>query len=222
VKLYVSPAHFGLFFTPTPKYFPLMWIGFAAASGMLIDVPIITQRLVRSIKEGKPISLEMMLTLDAGNHHNHPTGIVEEYLADWWTVDVPPKYTDILNIHNLPECLQLHRKQKSMQRMNPGTERHTGTTSRTHIGTDLTIREIFLSYRQAAVQSLHHLRQLGLQIQAKEVGLENQCRLTMRRASAFNQLFEAAVVKETSHMYISTAFSTSGTGTSPADCPANV
>jgi hypothetical protein len=49
-----------------------------------------------------------MLTLDAGNHHNHPTGIVEEYLADWWTADVPPKYTDILNIHNLPECLQLH------------------------------------------------------------------------------------------------------------------
>ena len=94
----------------------------------------------------------MMLTLDARNHPNHPTGIVEEYQADWWTADVPPKYTDMLNIHNLPECLQLHRKQKlAMQRMNPSTEQHTSTTSHTHTSTDPTIHEICLSYHWAAV-----------------------------------------------------------------------
>jgi hypothetical protein len=185
--------------------FSLLWIGFAAASGKVIDVPIVTQKLLQQQGNQRAHTLEMMFTLDAGNHPNHPTGTMKEYQADWWTKDVPPHTSDILNMNNLPACLEFHRAQcNAYDGTEPGIHDGTSGTEDTNIANtnngsiDSTISSVCLSYRRVAVQAQRDLRQLRIEIQAKEAKLENARRLTMRRASAFHRLFEAAIRKETS------------------------
>jgi hypothetical protein len=184
-----------------PKYFALIWIGFAAASGKLIDVPIIIQQLVKTQQRDGLITFETMLTLDAGNHPNYRTGTVRQYQADWWTKGEPPQTTVILSLANVAECLEFHRKERALSKVADntysGTQPHSGTHA-SMSGTDTSVKDLCVSYRKAAVHALHDLRHLRLQIKDKEVALENKRLLTMRRASAFNQLFEVAVVKDAS------------------------
>lgn len=54
-----------------------------------------------------------------------------------------------------------------------------------------------IMYRNAAMDALHSLKALRLQLHAKETIFENQHLLSMRRASGFNTLFEHVVIKET-------------------------
>ena len=61
----------------------------------------------------------MLAGLAAGNHPSHPTGMVSEYLLDWWKRSGPPMTMEILwkeNQAQLPECLEFHR---AVHRSNP-------------------------------------------------------------------------------------------------------
>ena len=136
--------------------------------------------------------------MDAGNHPGHPTGTVEHYEADWWTKDQAPTRAEIISFDLLPSCLSTHRRLRNERPVSSGNS--TGTNTAVQMG-PVPIIELSchscMRYRGVAMDALHEMHNLRTQIQQRENSSEENRLLIMRRASGFNQLFEAAVIKDT-------------------------
>jgi hypothetical protein len=115
--------------------FSLYWVSLASATGLLIDIPIVTRNLARNLYElDIAFHLPLLLTLDAGNHPSHPAGTVEKYEADWWTSDEAPQIGDHLNFESLPSCLSFHSEvlKERLDSVTSGIGTGTGTGTGTN------------------------------------------------------------------------------------------
>ena len=95
------------------------------AVGIIINILMILQMCCHYLVQEHPdpnsdgLDTHMLAGLAAGNHPSHPTGMVSEYLLDWWKRSGPPTTMEILwkeNQAQLPECLEFHR---AIHRSNP-------------------------------------------------------------------------------------------------------
>jgi hypothetical protein len=167
------------------------------ASGKLIDIPIITRHLARFLlMEEAIIDFPTMLNLDAGNHPSHPTGTVPEYKWDWWTRDKSPSDDQLLGgLHSLSECLSFHRTVNTSKfKPAAATTSNCPMAPMPHVNLPCTRCQ---HYRGMAMDALEEIKKLRVQVQHQEVTSENRRRLSMRRASGCNQLYEAVLFKET-------------------------
>jgi hypothetical protein len=189
--------------------FSLYWVGLASATGQLIDIPIVTRNFARNIYEpDSTFDLDLLLTLDAGNHPSHPAGTVEKYEADWWTRDEAPIIGDHINFENLPSCLSFHhevlkdRPEPVTSGIGIGIGIGTGTAGRTNrqlapwpvIALDCSRCK---EYRDAAMDSMYMLHHFCSKVNQQTVTSQEQRLQKMRRSSGFNKLFDAALMKET-------------------------
>ena len=168
-----------------------MWIGISAAAGEQVDIPIITWYLASHVWQGDSEccidDMDLLVSLDAGNHPSHPTGTVKAYHASWWSGKVPPDSMQTMNNGIIEECLRYHQTQcdsilKTCQQVAPPNA-------------VLPCCPCTL-YRGVALDALHDLHTVHNTMQGREAAFDNQCWLTARRASAFYSLYETALLKE--------------------------
>ena len=103
-----------------------MWISISAAAGKPMDIPIITQHLTSQVQQGlaglSTKGLDLLLSLDTGNHPSHPTSTVDEYLATWWCGKKAPDSSQIVNSDAMEECLRHHKTQRKSARQAPACQ----------------------------------------------------------------------------------------------------
>jgi hypothetical protein len=188
---------------PPSQSFSLYWVGLAAATGLLIDIPVVTRSIARAmLYPDTGLDLDMMLILDAGNHPSHRTGTVQHYEADWWTKDEAPRIGDYLNFNRLASCLSFHAQvcNESIKSFSTGTGTDKPVAGHERMAPEPIIHlscNRCMRYRGVAIDALQNIHSLRAQIQQQEATLEQQRLLIMRRASGFNKLYEAAVIKDT-------------------------
>jgi hypothetical protein len=190
------------------KEISLIHIGIAAALGQYVTVPYITNFLTSSYTKSNldnplPFScpLKTLLMLDAHNHPRYPTGLVENYMLDWWAASVIKPSPELLSHETLDKCLLVHHKQR---------EAEMASARSAEVAMDMAPQASILErlgqlptckccnlYRNLAVGTGEDVQHLYRELKRLDQEVANQTASTKRRASAFNRLFEAAVLKET-------------------------
>ncbi|KAH9952474.1 hypothetical protein BGW80DRAFT_1469795, partial [Lactifluus volemus] len=139
--------------------------------------------------------------LDAHNHPRYPTGLVENYMLDWWAASVIKPSPELLSHETLDKCLLVHHKQR---------EAEMASARSAEVAMDMAPQASILErlgqlptckccnlYRNLAVGTGEDVQHLYRELKRLDQEVANQTASTKRRASAFNRLFEAAVLKET-------------------------
>ena len=179
-----------------------MWIGVSAASGRLFNIPVMIRQMTFYLQSENGDdwdqlmgAIDFLLTLDAGNHPSHPTGIVATYHNDWWTMqwESNPEPEDVLNAKNLYEAVLVHRQECQKSEFRPTLEVPSRHLMPPSLQTDC-LR--CAHYRLTATEAINHLEALRNRVQALESELENTSQLRGRQASAFHRLYEKALSKE--------------------------
>ena len=91
--------------------FDLKYIGMAAATGVPLEIPILTRSIASlcqtHVQEHTPVGLDLniLMVLDAGSAPNDPSAIVSEYKYNWWHGMRPPLPGNILWSGTVIECI---------------------------------------------------------------------------------------------------------------------
>jgi len=139
---------------------------------------------------------EFLLALDAGTDSVDPTSLVKSYAGQWWTGRNSPDSQNILNAENLEEYIRHHRSLTGQNHTEPNRISKTSYTwSRGALSANIACDKCRL-YREVTMGVLDDLRDLRHHIHGLEVAQGAAADRTSRRAGAFHQLHEAAVLKE--------------------------
>ncbi|KAF8344803.1 hypothetical protein F5887DRAFT_917827 [Amanita rubescens] len=191
----------------------LLWIGICAATGRLVNVPVLIRQLSFYLQSGQPddwnrlmCPLDFLLSLDAGNHPSYSTGIIATYVQDWWTKDWEshPTLKDVLNTDNIYEAVMAHREECAKSKLRPNAEVPKPLLVPPSLQTNCLSCH---HYRLTAMEAINDLEGLRNRVQALESELENQSRLMAHCASGFIGLHEEALRKEAlnpSESYVAT------------------
>ncbi|KAF9471356.1 hypothetical protein BDN70DRAFT_939006 [Pholiota conissans] len=194
-------------------------VGVALLLGYDIRVHIIVRSLAAehlsvATSSGYDINLgtDFISLITGGAHDNVTTGLVSSYYSDWWTRDALPEVTDhipsqmqrhLLGLDIVDQCLEIHRTQRT-QVTPPGGDPRIFTNRYTWGSSSGTILEPSnsdecskcLAYRAVASTAVTDLTALGTHIHGMESIFNSRWTLSLRRASAFHEIFIAAVRKE--------------------------
>ena len=205
----------------------MSYIGIAAATGQVTDVPIVLRSLADSFatlpEDSLPckISLGLLATLDIGTDPDHHGRVVNAYEFSWWKSSRPPRTSAILCQGTLEHCLRLHRTRllkgtgswSSPVPLLPITAKPLMpviSSTATDAGADTapdcrqcSAYKIVINDLLDDVRGLHELA-AGL-----EVSHSNEWDLNMRRAAGFYMLHEKALQKETSGNSVDTGVGSS-------------
>jgi hypothetical protein len=153
----------------------LYWVGLAAATGLLINIPVVTCSVACAVLyPDTGLDIDMMLILDAGNHPSHPTGTVEHYEVDWWTSDEAPQMGDYINFNRIASCLSFHA-QESINFISTSTGTSNMVAGHKKMApepiVDLPCNRC-IRYCGVAIDALQKIHSLHAQIQQQETTLE--------------------------------------------------
>ncbi len=189
----------------------------AAAIGRSVNIPIIVRSLGHDLyrfgfmpNTGFNPGLDLLVFLDGdlcSFGQDHPTLLVEDFHVAWWRSSSPPiKYTAYLSFTTLKTALAKH--QEYLGSIGPAQESpipaglHAELNKpayswhpdiRADLDNPCTRCRL---YRAVALGTMDKLRDLHNWANACEMANVGEKEVSMRRASGFNQLFEAAMQKE--------------------------
>jgi hypothetical protein len=192
----------------------LSYLGLAAATGQIIDIPVIIRSLSRDFyfsairnNYSIPLDRDFLLAMDVGIIPVAGTHI-ENFDCAWWDFDGAKSNflvndNEILNINNIDACLAFHRHQISLL---PVPERYVipleskpsyiwKPDASAPITPNDSCKRCRL-YRAVAMGTLDDHRDIRNQIQGMETMFSTLKNQTLRRSSGFNQLFEYLSIKE--------------------------
>jgi hypothetical protein len=198
-------------------------VGLASAIGQTVDVPVIIRSLADSMamlqQEDFPIPFhpEFLATLDVGAHgKDNRSRVVSKYERAWWNGRKPRSLANanILDRSSLEKCLDIHKTE-----LEKPSEASTPTTSGASTGITIATMPASTStialgtgagenadqgrcfkcpvYEKVLAETLNDLLSIHRFSNAMSTSSKNQFNLDMRRASTFNLLHEASVIKET-------------------------
>ena len=197
------------------KEFVLSLIGIASALGQQLTIPIVIRTLADSLAfvqdENLPFhpDSQFLDTLDAGNHE-----LVPSYKLQWWTGRKPKDLgkVEILGASTVRACLSHFRDQKLKATVLPAgagagsTSSPAGSTSLPAGSTSLHAGSTLLpgagqcqscnKYRQLLSDVLQDILKFESYASLMSTSSENLLNIGIRKASIFNQLHEAAILKE--------------------------
>jgi hypothetical protein len=187
--------------------------------GQSVIVPILLRSLAESIallKENEfPIGVnpDFLLTLDSDLSVQHDScAIVDVYECAWWKKPIKEgslKSARVLDHSSIDKCIETHLKQI------PSTIPTLATNADDpHLGTEaINSRRCpqCNQYRQILSNTLQDLLEIQQFSSSMATSSECQWNIDMRRASTFNLLHEAAVIKEMSTSATSATSATSPT-----------
>ena len=190
------------------KEFVLSLIGIASALGQQLTIPIVIRTLADSLAfvqdENLPFhpDSQFLDTLDAGNHE-----LVPSYKLQWWTGRKPKDLgkVEILGASTVRACLSHFRDQKLKATVLPAGA-GAGSTSSPAGSTSLPAGSTLLpgagqcqscnKYRQLLSDVLQDILKFESYASLMSTSSENLLNIGIRKASIFNQLHEAAILKE--------------------------
>ena len=197
------------------KEFVLSLIGIASALGQQLTIPIVIRTLADSLAFVQDENLpfhpdhQFLDTLDAGNHE-----LVPSYKLQWWTGRKPKDLgkVEILGASTVRACLSHFRDQKLKATVLPAgagagsTSSPAGSTSLPAGSTSLHAGSTLLpgagqcqscnKYRQLLSDVLQDILKFESYASLMSTSSENLLNIGIRKASIFNQLHEAAILKE--------------------------
>ncbi|KAF8806061.1 hypothetical protein BYT27DRAFT_7257484 [Phlegmacium glaucopus] len=203
--------------------FVLSYLGIASAIGQAVDVPIILRSLADSMamlhQDDFPIVFDpdFLLTLDIGTHaSDNKSRVVSNYECCWWKGRKPRDLAlvKILDASCLSRCMEFHKIQLASANHGqivdlppvispPTMPPLPSNAGLTNIGADAAsitnpnTAEQLQKYRDLLSNLLQNFLDTHKFATAMSTASETQWNLDMRRASAFHQLHEAALIKET-------------------------
>jgi Zn-finger nucleic acid-binding protein len=99
------------------KYYVMAYAGMAAATGQLLDIPIVLRSLVTSLslitKANFPVPFdsEFVALLEVGTTDEEFGRVVKSYAYSWWDKRRKPEDKDLLHAETLHACLDYHAPQ---------------------------------------------------------------------------------------------------------------
>ena len=184
----------------------MSYIGLGAIQGVAVDIPPFIRVLCNSAIFSEPLRQ----FVDAGPEVHDADTAVTEFKYAWW---LPGQLHDLseekfFNLHSAEECLIFHEAQKRN-----GGRRVDGTTtmkdlfSKNYVLPTSVFGDVPVPpdkepctrcrlYRAVAIGSQNKLRDLRNLLQGGSSLFRTTTQLSIRKASSFNQLYEAAVNKE--------------------------
>ncbi|KAF8804423.1 hypothetical protein BYT27DRAFT_7025902, partial [Phlegmacium glaucopus] len=195
--------------------FILSYVGIANAIGQTVDVPIIVRSLADSMamlqQDDLPIPFdpEFLMMLDIGAHESdNKSRVVEKYNRAWWNGRKPRSLAiaKILDHSCLPKCLHMHKIQLASTCRGEIVDcpqvpaKPTMPAALAGAGTDASAGQCqqCVLYRDILGDTLRDFLDVHRFSNTMSTASKNQWHLDMRRASTFNLLHEAAVIKESS------------------------
>ena len=159
---------------------------------------------------------DFLLALDADSFDNNKSRIVDHYERAWWKGRKPWSIdlTEILDRSSIGLCLKDYQKQLLAELGNVRSQMPKGPKSPASINpsSDHTLAESKTACDQCAQYSeilsdtLHNILNTHQLANAMCTISESQWKINMRRASTFNLLHEAAIMKETADIGNNQAF----------------
>jgi len=190
--------------------FALHNVGLAAAIGQSVEIPIILRSVACDLYQLGPIAgstyvinRDLLASLDAGcNIDEDLSAVADSYFIPWWTSDNPPPNHGRLNSGTIHRALEHHRKVTGIKEILPvktDKSRYTWNRSVAFVpeGVKLDCNRCRL-YRGVALGVLDNIQDLRHHVHGLEVSYEERADLAVRRAAGFFQLYEAALMKESS------------------------
>lgn len=184
----------------------LSYLGIATSIGQAIDLPVIVRSLAVSmgfLKEDQlPLGIDkdFLLSLDSDlSVQNYSCQMVDNYECAWWKGSEPRilRSAHKLDASSIDKCLETHEKQL-MSGVGPASHRVEIQQRAGRIGTPgpqskcPKCRE-YISILSDTIQVIADANNLASTMLNSA---ETQWNIDMRRASTFNLLHEAAVIKE--------------------------
>jgi hypothetical protein len=206
------------------KLFILSYVGMASAVGQIIEVPIIIRSLSDSMgmlqQDDLPIPFhdDFLMTLDIGAHQkDNNSRVVGKYDHAWWNGRKPRSLdlVEILNLSNITDCVDTHKKQLASSTSRGeigrsseistwpsmpgpfGIERRSCTGPVPLPGPVSRGCSQCLVYHGILMNTIDDIHSINRTSNSLASTSKTQWFLDMRRASTFNLLNEAAVLKET-------------------------
>jgi hypothetical protein len=185
----------------------MVYIGMAAAIGQSCEIPALLRSMAcdlyrNGVRAGNDMDLEFLLALDSGTPEDDLTAVADSYYLQWWSSNRPPSQFEILATHNIDRALDHHRSVTAMKNIIPlkaNKLKYTWSRGARQLSFDpqrlpLNCDRCQL-YRGVSVAVLDNIQDLRHLIAGFEVtsGYNN----AVRRASGFFQLYEAALMLET-------------------------
>ncbi|KAF8814394.1 hypothetical protein BYT27DRAFT_7206132 [Phlegmacium glaucopus] len=175
----------------TELLFALSYIGMAAAIGQPIDIPIIIRAMACNFYQNGPESItilfdrEFHLALDARSDPDDLAATVPSYHLQWWASETTVQEMDVLSVGSIDDCLKYHRDITGIKGLMPERRDKTKYTWLRDLNMD-----------PLALGVLDDLQDMRHFFHGMEVTFEGCADATARRAASFQQLYEAAIMKE--------------------------
>lgn len=194
----------------------LSHIGVAATIGRSVNIPIIIRTLGHELYQSgyQPFShfklgTDFLTYLDgdlSGAGRSDPDMCVEDFYLPWWRGSAPPtKYTSYLSFLTIGPALQKHQEYIRAWPASADASKSTDFTPRLNkpsytwhpeINNEVIPCTRCRLYRSVALGAHDRLRDIRNLVHACEIANQGERDIAGRRASGFNQLFEAALQKE--------------------------
>jgi hypothetical protein len=190
----------------------MSYIGMAAAIGKPVDIPIILRVLAGHLNhtpDGSTIltDYDFIQSLNAGSVANDLSPVADTYLHDWWNSSECPPDEDLLGYVTLEEALEHHRVSTGLDKLQPVENNKKIYTWSRHISGDPRNLTIDCNrcrlYRGVALGLNDNLQDIRHHIHGIMASSEYQADTSERRAAGFFQLYEEALLKESSSYDIS-------------------
>ena len=179
-----------------------MFIGKAAALGLVIKIPILIRSLADSLSittSGPSLRFhEGFLTLlDNGLPANDPCALVPTYACDWWNEDAEPEADQIMSFQNLARLLTRHQSHHPISDLRPQTVlRNTDSATASALSLPELVCGRCREYRDLAAQALDKVAGVLQYAEAMEVSGEASRVADLRRAQGYFLLNEGVQQKE--------------------------
>ena len=200
----------------------------ASAVGQIIEVPIIIRSLADSIgmlqQDDLPIPFhdDFLMTLDIGAHKKDINSrVVGKYDFAWWTGRKPRSIglVEILNFSNILDCIDTHKKQLASTTSEFGSwptmpaslesddRAAAGRITGPEIDTGAVSEQCSqcLAYNEILINVINDMHTIQHSTTSLATASKTQWFIDMRRASTFNLLHEAVLLKETGSISPATA-----------------
>ena len=197
------------------QLFCLSIVGLATAMGQSLKIPLLMQSLTQ--KYDYILNGAKVFVLDRAMREYLESGVVAvpggnimNFLYDWWNQsDLPIDSTSLFSIVTLAKCLAFHDKKVNQQPLIAGPGRIPPVPlehlNKPNYGWhDSTWRDPNRNhcprcrlYRATAMGLMNELKDVENLVNAVETAHQAESALSIRHASGLNQLYEAAVARDT-------------------------